>query len=97
MQNAVQNSEEDINMVGPQLLHEEIIKALEAMKLGKTEGADGIPIKMIKGLGKKATEENIENKRSGVQWPSYNQLSLLIRQNNVYSFNTENRSKGWGN
>jgi len=47
-------------MVGPQLLHEEIVRGLEAMKMGKTEGFDGIPVEMITGLGEKATEELVQ-------------------------------------
>jgi len=47
MQEAIQNSEEEIDMVGPQLLHEEIVEAPEAMKLGKTERVDGILVEMI--------------------------------------------------
>jgi len=57
MQRAIQNSEEETDMVGPQLLHEEIVKALEALKQGKAEGVDGILVEMVKVLGEKATEE----------------------------------------
>jgi len=44
-------------MVGPQLLREYIVKALEAMKLGKTEEDDSIPVEMIEDFGEKATAE----------------------------------------
>ena len=53
MQEAIHNSEEEIDMVGPHLLQEEIIKALESMKHGKAEGIDGIPVEMIKALGER--------------------------------------------
>jgi len=60
IQEAIQNSEEETDTVGQQMLYEEIVKALEAIKLGKTEGVDGIPIEMIKGLGENATEEFVQ-------------------------------------
>jgi len=56
MNEAIQNSEEQIDMVGPQLLHEEIVKALEAMKLGKK----GVDVEMFKSLSEKATKELVQ-------------------------------------
>jgi len=44
--------------VGQQVIHEEIVKALEALKLGRT-GVKGIPVDMMKGLGEQVTKEKI--------------------------------------
>ena len=38
MQKAIHYSEEEIDLVGPHLFQEEIIKALESMKQGKADG-----------------------------------------------------------
>jgi hypothetical protein len=59
--------------LGPTLLREEIEKAIEELKDGKSEGVDEIPAEMIKCLGEKAKEELVklcqEIYTTG-EWPS---------------------------
>ena len=59
--------------IGPELLREEIEKAIEELKDGKAEGMDDIPAEMIKCLGGKAKEELIrlcqQIYRTG-EWPN---------------------------
>jgi hypothetical protein len=63
----------DTDNMGPILLREEIEKAIEELKNGKSEGVDELPAEMIKCLGEKAKEEMIrlcqEIYLTG-EWPS---------------------------
>jgi len=81
MQKAIQNPEEVIDMVGPQILYEEIVKALKAMKLGKTEGVDGTAVKMIECLGEKTTVELVQICQqiyTSGEWPVDFMQSVLV-------------------
>ena len=56
----IEDEEEvDKDCVGPEILEHEIEMAIIQMKDKKAEGVDGIPAKLLKGLGNKAMKELI--------------------------------------
>ena len=67
--------------IGPDLLQEEIQEAINELKNGKAEGADGIPAEILKNLGEHATKELIgicqEIYVTGI-WPEDFLQSLIV-------------------
>ena len=46
--------------IGPEVMKEEVLAAIEDMKNGKAEGIDNIPIEMLRNLGEKAMNEVVQ-------------------------------------
>jgi len=66
---------------GPDILKEEVLAAIEEMRVNKSEGIDNIPAEILKSLGEKALAELVrlcqEIYRTGV-WPEDFLQSILI-------------------